>query len=281
VSVRGIAVTLAAFAALTAAARAHAASGASSARAAIHPILGDWEGSGPDGLGLSFQLVRHGRRMAVRDLALGLPSGCRSAGNPAWEAGAVPMVEFIARGTVLNGSLRPLGPAPFEMIIPSTSAGALPVVMLGRFFTPSRGTLSILSPKVECATGGWPKTLRFTIASDHRVAVDDGVWAGSVTSAPGGGTGTVQIRVTDGGRIETDFQASYTCSDGHTAGFQIGPLPTIGNLIAADGGIGGIISGEVVWSGRFSAGGQLTGTFTSLGCTSPATYTFTAARTGS
>jgi hypothetical protein len=281
VSVRGIAVTLAAFAALAPAAHAHVAPGASSARAAIHPILGDWEGSGPDGLELSFQLVRHGHRVAVRDLALGLPSGCRSAGNPAWEAGAVPMVEFIARGTVVNGSLRRLGPAPFEMVIPSTSAAALPVVMLGRFFTPSRGTLSILSPRVDCATGGWPKTLRFTIASDHRVAVGDGSWTGNASGTPGGASGTVQIRVIDGGRIETDFQASYTCPDGHTAGFQIGPLPTIGNLIGADGGIGGIISGEMVWSGQFTAGGQLTGTFTSLGCTSPATYTFTVARTGS
>jgi hypothetical protein len=91
----------------------------------------------------------------------------------------------------------------------------------------------------------------------------------------------VQIRVIDSGRIETDFQASFTCPDGHTAGFEIGPLPTIGNLIAADGGIGGMISGAMVWSGQFTAGEQLTGTFTSLGCASPTTYAFTAAPTGS
>jgi hypothetical protein len=272
---------LAAFAALGAAAHSHVASGASSAKAAIHPMLGDWEGSGPHGLGLSFEFVRLGRRMALHDVALGLPSGCRSAGNPAWETGAVPGVEFIAPGTVMHGPFRPLGPARFEMIIPSQSADALPVIMLGRFSTASRGTLSILSPKLSCATGGWPKTLRFSIAAEHRVAISDGSWTGNATSTLGGASGTVQIRVIDGGRIETDFQASYTCSDGHTAGFQIGPLPTTGNLIAADGAIGGIISGETVWSGQFTAGGQLTGTFTSLGCTSSTTYTFSAAPTRS
>jgi hypothetical protein len=111
--------------------------------------------------------------------------------------------------------------------------------------------------------------------------VTDGLWTGGVTSAPAGGSGKVQIRVIDSGRIETDFQASFTCPDGHTAGFEIGPLPTIGNLITANGGIGGTISGEMVWSGQFTAGGQLTGTFTSLGCASPAAYSFTAAAPGS
>lgn len=53
---------------------------ASGTQRPIRPVLGDWEGKGPLGLRLSFAFVRTGRAVKVADFALGLPTGCRSAG---------------------------------------------------------------------------------------------------------------------------------------------------------------------------------------------------------
>jgi hypothetical protein len=39
-------------------------------------VLGDWEGAGPDGLPLSFTLVRLHHKLAIRDLTVGDPLLC-------------------------------------------------------------------------------------------------------------------------------------------------------------------------------------------------------------
>ena len=249
----------------------------------VRPVLGDWEGIGPHGLRLSFEFVRLGGHVVTVHLALGLPTGCRTAGNPAWDVSATPEVEYVAPGSVLHGPFAPLGATQFELILGPTRAAPFPVIMQGSFSNSRHGALAIPAPRLRCAQGGWPRTLRFTLAAAHRVSVADGSWTGTVPGPPGSTSGTVLIRVIDGGRIETDIQASYSCPPpaGGSAHFEIGPLPTTGFLIAADGSIGGKIGGTTVWTGRFAAGGLLTGNLTPFGCgSSSAPYAFTASRTG-
>jgi hypothetical protein len=192
-------------------------------------------------------------------------------------------MEYIAPGTVLHGPFSPLGPRNFEFVIPPTSQQPFPVTMTGTFSSRRRGVVSIASPtRVGCLHTGWPRTLRFKLAAAHRVAVADGVWKGAVTGPPAGMTGSVKIRVIDGGRIETDFSTSYSCPAAGGGGtFEIGPLPTTGYLIAANGSIGGATGTEQAWAGRFAAGGLLSGTLLATGCGSPTPQaTFTAQRPG-
>ncbi len=256
----------------------------SQARTPIRPTLGNWEGKGPQGLRLSLEFVRHGNHVVVLDLALGLPTGCRSAGTETWDAGMVPDVEYVAPGTVLRGPFVPLGPRQFEFIILPSTKQPYPVVMNGTFSSPRRGEVSIASPtRVGCPHTGWPRTLRFALAAAHRVPVADGLWTGTVAGPPAGTTGTVKLTVIDGGRIETDFSTSYACPPptGGGGSFEIGPLPTVGYLIAANGSIGAAQGTETAWSGRFAAGGLLSGTLLGSECGSSTVHpTFTARLTG-
>jgi hypothetical protein len=253
--------------------------------ASPHPrtVLGDWEGTGPLGLRMSFQFVPVGRHVVVRDLALGLPASCRSTGNETWDAGATPQVEYVAPGTVLHGPFPPLGPSQFELVIPPKPKQPFPITMQGSFSSPRRGAISILAPRLGCAHTAWPKTLHFTLAAAHRVPVADGLWTGAVTGPPGT-TGTVKIRVIDGGRIETDFSTSYSCPPaiGASGNFELGPLATVGFLIEANGSIGGTQGTETAWTGHFAPNGLLAGTFAASACGSPTLHpAFTAQRTGS
>jgi hypothetical protein len=250
------------------------------ARTVVRPVLGDWEGTGPLGLRLSFAFVRTGGHVVALDYALGLPTGCRSTGDATWYAGTVSRIEYIAPGTVLHGPFPPLGPTHFEFVLPPTMKQPFPVTMAGTFSSARRGVVSIASPtRVGCVRTGWPRTLRFKLAAAHRVAVADGLWRGTVAGPPAGMTGSVQIRVIDGGRIETDFSTSYSCP-GATGGgtFEIGPLPTAGYVIAASGSIGGAKGTERAWTGRFAAGGLLGGTLLASGCGSPTPHSTFAAR---
>jgi hypothetical protein len=257
---------------------------ASRALTPIRPVLGDWEGTGPHGLRLSFEFVRSRGHVVALDYALGLPTGCRSTGGSTWTAGTVPRIEYIAPGSVLHGPFPPLGPTQFEFIFPPTPKQPIPVLMNGTFASPRRGVVSIASPtRFGCAHTGWPRTLRFALAAAHRVQVADGLWTGTVAGPPTGITGTVKIRVIDGGRIETDFSTSYACPppNGGSGNFEIGPLATVGYLIEANGAIGGAKGTESAWSGRFAANRLLSGKLLAPICGSSTIHpTFTARRTG-
>ncbi len=283
VNSRRIGAVLAAAAALSTIAGATTA--ASRPGAPIRPLLGDWEGVGPHGLRLSFGFVRSGGRIVAHHYALGLPTGCRSTGGQTWDASSIPRIGYIAPGSLLHGPFPPLGPTQFEFIIPPAAMHPFPVIMNGAFASPRRGAVSIASPtSLICVHTGWPKTLRFALAPARRVSVADGVWTGTVAGPPTGTTGTVKIRVIDGGRIETDFSTSYTCPppNGGSGKFEIGPLPTTGYLIEANGSIGGAKGTETAWSGRFAADGLLTGRLLAANCGSPTIHpTFSARRTGS
>jgi hypothetical protein len=244
-------------------------------------VLGNWEGAGPLGLRLSFALVRHGGRVTVADVALGLPTGCRATGGSTWAEGLQSRVQYIAPGTVLHGPFPPLGPRQFELILPPTRQQPLPAPFLGTFSDPRRGTLAVESPtRYGCPHTGWPRTLRFALRAVHRVPVADGLWTGTVTS-PAGASGTVRIRVIDHGRIETDFAATFVCPGGGGGNFEIGPLPSVGYPIAADGTVGRTRGTQSAWGGRFGAGGVMRGTFGASFCSPSTTMSFTARRTSS
>jgi hypothetical protein len=257
-------------------------SAASRARRPIRPVLGDWEGRGPLGLRLSFAFVRRGGHVVLSYFALGLPTGCRSTGSDTWAAGEMAPVEYIAPGTVLHGPFPPLGPTQFELFLPPTKQNPFLAPFLGTFSSARRGVLSIESPtRVGCPHTAWPRTLRFALAATHRVAVADGLWTGTISS-PAGMSGTVSIRVIDHGRIETDFSATYSCPAANAGGggsFEIGPLATVGYLIAADGSIGGAEGTETAWRGRFAANGVINGTFIAGACSPTVSAGFTARRT--
>jgi hypothetical protein len=254
---------------------------ASGTQRSIRPVLGDWEGKGPLGLRLSFAFVRGGGHVVVADLAVGLPTGCRSRGTETWDAGTVPRVEYIAPGTVLYGPFPRLGPRQFEFVLPPTKQQPFVAPFEGTFSSSGRGVLSIESPtRFGCPHPGWPRTLRFALAAAHRIPVADGLWTGTVDS-PAGMSGTVKIRAIDHGRIETDFSTAYSCPppNGGGGNFEIGPLPTVGYLIAANGSIGRTEGTETAWSGRFAAGGLMSGKFIASFCSPSIEAAFTARRT--
>jgi hypothetical protein len=256
--------------------------GAAAARAPIRPVLGDWEGVGPLGLRISWAFVRQGRQTVVSDMALSLPTGCRSTGESAWVAGSEPRVEYAQPGTALHGPFPPLGPKQFFFELPPTVASPYPIELDGTFSDARHGVVSIASPtRTMCKRTAWPRTLRFTLAAAHRVPVADGLWTGSVTGARAGDSGTVKIRVIDGGRIETDIAVTFTCSGGG-GNWELGPLATEGTPIEAGGQVVNGANSQSVWNGTFGAGGVLSGTFIVPGCGPPGTVMpFTATRTGS
>lgn len=212
-------------------------------------------------------------------MALGLPTGCRATGTATWAAGNVPHIEYIAPGTVLHGPFPPIGPRQFELLLPPTAQQPLPARFQGTFSTSRRGRLSIESPtRFGCPHTKWPRTLNFVLTAAHRLSVSDGQWTGTIAT-PAGVSGTVKIRVIDHGRIETDFSVAYSCAAGGGT-FEIGPLPTTGYLIAANGAIGGMQGTETAWAGRFAANGSINGTFLASSCGSGIQAEFTARRTG-
>jgi hypothetical protein len=230
---------------------------------------------------LSFAFARsRGGQVVVRNLALGLPTSCRSTGTMTWDAGLEAKGEYLAPGTVLHGPFPPIGPRQFELLLPPTPKQPLPTPFEGTLSSSRTGSLSVPSwTRYGCRHTRWPRTLRFALHAAHRVAVADGLWTGSVT-APAGVSGTVRIRVIGRGRLETDFGASYVCPSGDSGRFEIGPLATVGFLIAADGSIGRTRGTQSQWSGRFGSDGAMRGTFDASFCSPAVQAGFTARRTG-
>ena len=55
---------------------ASAAARTAAVAASAVPQAGDWEGTGPHGLPLSFELARHGGHIVATSLAVGYPASC-------------------------------------------------------------------------------------------------------------------------------------------------------------------------------------------------------------
>ncbi len=237
------------------------------ARALRAPATGDWEGRGPHGLALSFELSRTRRGIRADAFTLMRPFGCpatvrsaaaSSVARPGYAGpGAAPpalQVPVLARpGTIDISGLLPGSPFPLEV------EGAL--------HGPARAVLSTPRPNFK-HNACWPRTLRFSARRSHRAAVADGHWTGTLTGT-NGATVSVQIDVTARGRMVSSFGFALSCPGDDPAStepsFSVGP-DVNGRFIAANGAFTGALgpTSPVVWHGRFAAG-VLTGTISDLG----------------
>lgn len=235
-------------------------SGATSTSAV--PRAGDWEGTGPHGLPLSFNLVRRGGRLVATSIAVGYPASCPALPR---DAEAVPLNNPAYGG--------PGGAAPSSpMAAPAVLSGQLPrggqkVFLGGSFSTSQSGTFSVQINQAVVGCG-WPdKALTWQVHPARRGQVSDGTWTGTLT-ASGLINGNVRLLVAAQGRVVASFTSFFTCltttQQGNTT-FRAVPAY---EFIRRDRSFysplnGGLVKGHpTAWSGRFSAAGRLTGKLT-------------------
>ncbi len=230
------------------------------AAASAVPQAGDWEGTGPHGLPLSFELVRHGGRLVAAGLAVGYPASC-------------PAVARDAEGVPLDNPLYagPDGPSTgaFSSSPPAVLAGQIPgakqrIFLSGSFSTGRTGSFSIkTSKKIGC---GWPAaTLTWTVHRSARRPVADGTWTGPLT-ATGLINGNVRLVVGAHGRAIDSFTSFFTCvTDTQQGNTNFRVVPAY-DFVRPGGGFysplnGGLVRGHATtWAGTFSSAGRLSGT---------------------
>jgi len=258
-----------------------------SARAAgiVQPRGGDWEGSGPHGLRMSFELAGAGRSARLRYLAVSLPSGCRVGAAPSFYATYFARTYYYPPTrypeAILGGvfEIKPAG--DFAIVGIDSRLPKFPLVIVGRFSTARAGTAAVPAYQFKCQTGGWARTLHFALSARRRSGVADGTYTGTVVGPPPGVSGTLRATVVGGGRVLTDFAVSWTCPD-NGGGFELGPSTATGEFIGSDGAIGEHWTPLGRWSGHFGPGGHFAGTFTNVGsgdCTQGQNTAFTATLT--
>jgi len=242
------------------------------AKAVRPPVLGDWEGTGPNGLPLSFILTRVHGRISVSELTVGDPLFCPgrfapTLANPFPQAlyigpGALPRVRINWRPTEID--IRVGMGAPFA---PEWD---------GRLLGPRLMTLSEPAPINNPPGCGWSsRRLTWRATPAQRMPVTPGVWSGTVTGA--GGTGTVSVKVAASGRIVENFEVSVSCTEGGGGTSEIGPA-AVGEFISAAGTFSDA-NRPAGFEGRFEPGGTLTGTLTgsyAQGCAPGGSLGFTA-----
>ena len=248
---------LAALASICALAAGATAAGAHGVRP---PVLGDWEGTGPEGLPLSFVLARRHGRVSVSDLTVGDPLRCpgRIAPTDAYSypqsvyigPGALPVVRINWRPDSLEirvGMGAPFGPE-----------------LDGRLVNARRAILSEPAPAHLPAGCSWnTRRLTWRLAPARRLSVTAGEWTGTISAA--GVTGTVSFRVGASGRVLELFNASAQCEAGGGS-FGIGQAP-VGDFIMANGSFSDP-SRPAPYQGRFTSPGAVAGTVSAatLGC---------------
>ncbi|HLI58673.1 MAG TPA: hypothetical protein VKV21_03315 [Solirubrobacteraceae bacterium] len=233
------------------------------------PVTGDWEGTGPHGLPLSFALARRRGHVVASEIAVGYPGGCPTAASDAYVAplihvgyagpgGLHPVVSFFAPpGTVaLTGRVARVSGSWQRM---------------GRFATRRSGTLTSASPEQRFGCG-WPaRWLTWHVHRATRTAVADGRWNAQITG-PNITGGTLTLTVAAGGRAVTHIAGSfsYACPDGGSGpeNFEA----TWGEFVRPDGSFGSpqdnpiAVDGvPITWTATFSRTGELTGSFTTAG----------------
>lgn len=225
------------------------------------PLSGNWEGTGPHGLPLSFQLARQGGRLIATSLAVGYPASCPAVKR---DAEMVPIADPVygGPGSPTSRDVPPGStPAFLSGRVPRTNQ---PVYVRGGFTSPRRGTFSVqITKKIGC---GWPdKTLTWTVHHARRVRVGDGTWTGPLT-ATGLINGNVRLVVGGQGRVVDSFTAFFTCqSDTEQGNTNLRAVPAF-ELVRPGGGFYSplaavrIAGHRATWTGRFSARGKLRGT---------------------
>lgn len=236
------------------------------------PVLGDWEGAGPDGLPLSFTVARAHGRTSVSDLTVGDPLFCPGRAVPTLAngfpqalyigPGALPLVRINWRATEIE--IRVGMGAPFS---PEWD---------GRLIGPRLLTLSQPAPVDNPPGCGWSSSrLTWRVTPAKRTLVTPGDWSGTVTGP--GGSGTVSVKVAASGRIVENFEVAVSCTTGGGGSSGIGPA-AVGEFISADGTFEDA-NRPAGFEGRFQPGGTLTGTLTgsfTQGCAPGASLAFTA-----
>ena len=231
------------------------------------PAAGDWEGRGPHGLALSFQLTRTQKGIRADSLTVMRPYACPATVRRA-NAQSVPTTGYAGPGAAPPFLQVPLLARPGTIDISGLLPGSpFPLEIEGRLHGRTRATVTTLRPSFS-GNACWPRMLRFELRRSHRVAVADGHWAGTQTD-PSGATVTVQVDVTGHGRLVSSFGFGLYCpgqdpASGQPA-FGLGP-DVNGRFIAATGTFSGAYNAtsSLVWSGRFAAG-VLTGSISHIG----------------
>jgi hypothetical protein len=256
-----------------------ALSATADARRALTPALGDWEGTGPHGLPLSFTFVRERVRIAgrmrslvvMRDLVVSYPTVCAPAPDNS-QAFAFPTTSYTGPGAP-PVTFRFHNPKQFNVYIGSAPGFdiGIGVVFPGHWLSARRGVLS--APNIALRKCGWPKkTLTWQLRPAKRTKIATGEWSGIVTG-PEGVTGSITATVGTHGRTVDRFDLSYTCGNGGSdkldfaPAFEIAHRPTslfvsaAGSFAGTKGAVNGV---QVEWSGTFGADGVLRGTFTDI-----------------
>jgi hypothetical protein len=224
------------------------------------PEAGNWEGTGPDGLPLSFELARRGGHVVATALAAGYPGGCPAVGR---DAEAVPLANPVYAGPGGNAGAGVFGSSP-----PAVLAGRMPgskqqVNLSGSFSTARSGAFSIkVSKPVGC---GWPDTtLTWRVHRAARRPVADATWTGPLT-ATGLINGNVRLVVGSQGRVIESFTTFFTCVTDTTQGNTSFRAVPAFEFIRPGGGFesplnGGDVHGHpTTWTGSFSGAGRLSG----------------------
>ena len=164
-------------------------------------MLGDWEGTGPDGLPLSFTLTRARGRTSVGDLTVGDPLSCPGRFAPTLAFG-YPQALYIGPGAppVVHINWR-----PSEIRIRVGMGAPFSPEWDGSLLGPRLMTLSEPAPTNNPPGCGWnSKRLTWRVAPAKRTPVAPGQWTGTV-SGPGG-AGTVSVKVAPSGRFVEVFE---------------------------------------------------------------------------
>jgi hypothetical protein len=231
------------------------------------PVLGDWEGVGPEGLPLSFSLARLGGAVSIRNLTVGDPLFCPGRLAPT-DAIGYPSAIYIGPGAPPRVRINW---RPNQIVIRVGMGAPFSPEWDGQLLGPHQATLSEPAPTNEPRGCGWrSKRLTWRVAPARRMPVTAGDWTGTV-SVPGG-SGTVSVKVAPSGRIVELFRVAIQCESGG-GHFEVGPS-TVGEFVSADGTFEDA-NRPAAFQGRFGPGDTLTGTLSFSGC-GPSGFAFVA-----
>jgi hypothetical protein len=233
----------------------------------VVPVAGDWEGTGADGIPLSFQLTRRHGRIIATAVALGSQGSCPAIGR---DARTTPLERVAYAGP--GGAYR-VG------LFASAAAASLS----GRLSYDPNFTAAIVGGFTSSRTGrfetgayphsgcGWPKKLIiWNVHAAKRLQVADASWTAELSGPADLTSGSVQLSVVGSGRVVKSLSGSFNCqytdSYGipHQADEEFAANPTY-EFIHANGAFYSPVASNLVyghpttWQGAFSASGGLSG----------------------
>lgn len=238
----------------------------SAVAAVATPRAGDWEGTGPHGLPLSFDLVRRHGRLVASNLTVGYGLSCPAVSR---DAETVPLTHPSYSGPGVGRT----SAGSFAVLSGREDGYALTVS--GSFSSSRAGDFSLLTNgKLAC----WPKVSHWTVHPAHRRAVADGVWRGTITG-PGFTASSLDVTVASDGRVMNGLSGSLTCTeDGAPAALSFGSVPAY-EFIHANGSFAsplhaqGIDGVDTAWSATFGAHRTMHGSITIVDqCTDSAAH---------